>query len=226
LFLVDRSRCRGFSLIELLVVIAILAALLAILFPVFNSSRGKSREAVCLSNLRQIGMSVHAYASDNDDSLPLGADFLDKKGIGWSDEKLKIVQAIPLLPDVLLPYTKSKEVWRCPADTGFKSAGPLGEIPIEAAPSSFEQYGMSYNAETEYVLEQVRLSSFISYSKLAPHTEHSGTDTIYLYDASGYWHMGTKSEQPWRCCLYLDGHVKFLGYQDFNRDSFVTAVKP
>jgi prepilin-type N-terminal cleavage/methylation domain-containing protein len=54
----------GFTLIELLVVIAIIAILAAILFPVFSQAREKARQAVCTSNLRNIGMAAVQYTQD------------------------------------------------------------------------------------------------------------------------------------------------------------------
>ena len=65
---------RGFTLIELLVVISIIALLAAILLPVFFSVRGKARQTVCVSNLRQIGMAISLYAEDADDLYPFGDD--------------------------------------------------------------------------------------------------------------------------------------------------------
>lgn len=62
---------QGFTLIELLVVIAIIAILAAILFPVFAKARGKARQMVCLSNLKQIGMAVTQYTQDFDEVYPL-----------------------------------------------------------------------------------------------------------------------------------------------------------
>lgn len=61
---------RGFTLIELLVVIAIIAILAAILFPVFSRAREKGRQSSCLSNLRQLGTALRAYATDYHERLP------------------------------------------------------------------------------------------------------------------------------------------------------------
>ena len=58
---------RGFTLIELLVVIAIIAILAAILFPVFAQAREQARKTTCLSNLKQLGLGMTMYSSDNDE---------------------------------------------------------------------------------------------------------------------------------------------------------------
>jgi prepilin-type N-terminal cleavage/methylation domain-containing protein/prepilin-type processing-associated H-X9-DG protein len=63
---------QGFTLIELLVVIAIIAILAAILFPVFAQARESARTSACLSNMKQIGLSVKMYSSDYDENFPMG----------------------------------------------------------------------------------------------------------------------------------------------------------
>ena len=63
---------RAFTLIELLVVIAIIALLAALMLPSLASAREKGWQAACLSNLRQMGLAIHAYASDNDGKIPYG----------------------------------------------------------------------------------------------------------------------------------------------------------
>ncbi|HAI10725.1 MAG TPA: hypothetical protein DCM28_03415, partial [Phycisphaerales bacterium] len=53
------------TLIELLVVISIIALLISILLPALSAARASGRTVKCLSNLRQLGLSIHAYAADN-----------------------------------------------------------------------------------------------------------------------------------------------------------------
>ena len=61
---------RAFTLIELLVVISIIALLVGILLPALGAARKTAKRAVCLSNQRQVGVGMMAYATNNDDRLP------------------------------------------------------------------------------------------------------------------------------------------------------------
>jgi prepilin-type N-terminal cleavage/methylation domain-containing protein/prepilin-type processing-associated H-X9-DG protein len=60
----NRHSAIGFTLIELLVVVAILSILAALLLPALGRAKEAGRSAVCMNNLRQLGLIELAYASD------------------------------------------------------------------------------------------------------------------------------------------------------------------
>ncbi|MCD6360485.1 MAG: prepilin-type N-terminal cleavage/methylation domain-containing protein [Armatimonadetes bacterium] len=94
----ERSLSRGFTLIELLVVIAIIAILAAILFPVFAKAREKARQTSCLSNVKQIGLSMMMYAEDYDECY---MTVNHSTGYDWFPP--------------LYPYVKNRQIFRCPS---------------------------------------------------------------------------------------------------------------
>ncbi len=110
----------GFTLIELLVVIAIIAILAAILFPIFTRAKKRAQEAACLANLKQIGSAMSLYLQDSNDKYPTAFAY---KGIDSAGNPpgldAEIPSAIGLLK-ILLPYSKTAEIWTCP--TGARRA--------------------------------------------------------------------------------------------------------
>lgn len=61
----------AFTLVELLVVVAIIAILMGMLLPALASARESARKALCLSNLKQIGMGMEMYTSEWNGFFPV-----------------------------------------------------------------------------------------------------------------------------------------------------------
>ncbi len=65
------KRKKGFTLIELLVVISIIAVLAAILMPALGRAREMAKSSACVSNLHNIGLTLHMYTADNRGYFPV-----------------------------------------------------------------------------------------------------------------------------------------------------------
>jgi prepilin-type N-terminal cleavage/methylation domain-containing protein len=61
---------KGFTLIELLVVIAVIALLLAVIVPALKKAKSMALRLTCTSNLHQVGLAMHCYATMYDNFLP------------------------------------------------------------------------------------------------------------------------------------------------------------
>jgi prepilin-type N-terminal cleavage/methylation domain-containing protein/prepilin-type processing-associated H-X9-DG protein len=118
-----RSSRVGFTLIELLVVIAIIAILAALLLPALSRAKGSAQRIACTANLRQIGLALGLYTTDNEGRVPPRELFTNR----W--------------PTQLQPHYSDLKLLRCPNDPVARQAGPATNVVADLAARSYLMNG-------------------------------------------------------------------------------------
>src|ERR1022692_1109956 len=154
---IERRSSHGFTLLELLVVFAIIAILASLLLPALGRAKDHARMTTCLSSLRQIYVAMKIYMQDYSDRYPttsgnnwvsfrLGGGNPDPSaaarfGLEWATNR------------ILWPYTKSRELYRCPSDRGMDDSPWMAPFN-----SCYEELGCSYKYNDDLWHGQARLA--------------------------------------------------------------------
>ncbi len=196
---------RGFTLIELLVVIAIIAILAAILFPVFARAREKSRQASCLSNLKQQGTALMMYSSDYDG---IGPGYYMLPGYYWYN--------------LIYPYVKNAQVFVCPSATNRPPMDYRQGYGINRYDTNGIMYGLTsagdYVMYPDSALPTPATTIFVIDGRGRPRggsdpvgaTEFGG-EWLYGYIAnnnSGSYYLAPRHNEGANV-VYCDGHAKW-----------------
>ena len=192
------ARKQALSLLELLVVVTIIGILAALLFPLLNRSKASARNAVCISQLRQLGVAARLYAEDNNSRLPKAERLPSHPMLAW--------KTLPRICDALSPYVgkngdtnSSAPVFHCPSDNGY----------------FFEVEGSSYMWNARLNGQEIDLgdklqiaisgntTNFVPFT-LKTNIAYTAASTPLLFDYDNFHPRPPKSGKN---AVYMDGRV-------------------
>ena len=206
------SRGWAFTLIELLVVIAIIAILAAMLLPALAKAKQKAQLANCLSNLKQLGITLTMYTGDNREQFPYS-------GRDWP--QMPFVDLLKLFD----PYisTNNRAFFRCPADRGrgftvewvIRNGSSVGITTNQLLfPSSYYYYYQFYNTDSGSAL-QLRKTPEVRFPTKKAVSPCFASSPNSVYDVTGNTPSGGHGFKG-MALLFVDGHSQFALYQHLN----------
>ncbi len=243
-------RHHAFTLIELLVVVAIIAVLMAILLPALGKAREQSKTVGCLSNLRQLGLAAHQYASQWDNFvIPAGY----RKGTGQTETWATILTYCGLLPRSGITSSAALPMWTrsalyCPSGltSGFNieanttsSIDPAGALPKSETSKSLDTtifvhnwYGINgVTNDSAHIFPCRRLPRDgmdddvinVKYNQIT-----AATDLVFLYDGVFMNINATRinaRHQNWKAVnmAFFDGHAETVARTRIPPDALITS---
>ncbi len=223
------NKRNAFTLIELLVVIAIIAILAAILFPVFAQAREMARRTSCLSNMKQLGLSVMMYTQDYDETFAR-----TNNGANGHCSHAEYT--------LYYPYFKDEQILQCPdggdsqGDTIDSCVFAQGIMPKPSDPNFHTNYGYNWGpliyaggglhgaevddpAPGEHWQPGVTMAGIVAPADTFVYSDSydtyrptMGMDWVLDSYHGGYSQSGVRHDGKWNV-VFADGHAKEVQFK-------------
>jgi prepilin-type N-terminal cleavage/methylation domain-containing protein len=233
------ARTSGFTLIELLVVIAIIAILAALLLPALAKAKDKANRTVCTNNMKQFGVTINMYGTDNRDYLAFPNWGYGSDGWLYPGGNPPDPTVAPYYPNnvqqayvkgLWWQYLKNMGSYVCPTDRKSKyypqRTDKLSSYIMNGAVCEYGRLPVSAGSPTSVKITQVWNSQCLIMwepDENNPNPPPNGAPIgAFAYnDASSYPDRGEgvgHLHGAGAVVLALDSHVPFMRYTSFQTE--------
>jgi type II secretory pathway pseudopilin PulG len=124
------SRVSAYTIVEILAAVFILSILSALAFVGYEKYIAKAAQAVCMGNLKNLGVSFANYMNDHDRRWPPHPKTSDPYSENWENYWIKLFET---------KYQIPAKTWQCPALVKARLASPSGRVlKVHYVPTLFD----------------------------------------------------------------------------------------